>query len=740
MACSALLTQRMRRGPHQTQATCRKKTEEGSIGTSQDPPRGTHRGAFSRSGQGGSSSEGGSISAPSGLDNREAAKRRRSLREPMGSLRRELVRTQRMHTPKTVRAHGVRDRPRVDGGQQGLRPAPMAGSVQGPGRVGGEVCTQGKGLGRACMANRCEPISLCHSSDRRSSPVFQPAATIDRPACAPACSGSNPDQTIVTNSAQHAGLTVAEGIPPLPLMNSRVFGAQPKMSQYPDILDALLVLQSFTPAAHPLNSSIHGQLSQRQESRQQTISPAPGLWGNAAASPLNNGSALSLEKDFCSNFTCCGLNLADMHQLLDHFEERHVVVVGRDGNPVTQPLASASGPAPPTFTSAPSNTLAGSSPASWTSVAVGYPQPFPAADASFGCPPSLIDTNFLLPASCSPLSAPATQSFGDLDLDFDLDFLSQQQQQQQQAFDPFRLDFDLESLGTRPSSPSASSTFSTPSLTWSDSSSSSFGQLPFPSQPNSGLSSPGYSSPLANGDVEAICLPPSLLSLQPQSAASSLAPSLAPSVAPSVAPSARQTPEPITAQPQQKTQQQRKDGHSDVEESREKEKRTTVGKIKAKIFGSGRSERKPKSDGYSKKRDPRREKAYKCPKPGCIKSYLNPNGLKYHLEKGTCIIDPLYRPPVAQDAQAAASTAPASATAAPAKRASSQPIIQRMKDNSIPEPRTSLPTPLLPVKPEPSSPPLSTMDMRTEQQTHGPFYYAYTYPFQYGTTAQVPNQ
>ena len=36
-----------------------------------------------------------------------------------------------------------------------------------------------------------------------------------------------------------------------------------------------------------------------------------------------------------------------------------------------------------------------------------------------------------------------------------------------------------------------------------------------------------------------------------------------------------------------------------------------MGKIKAKIFGSS-AQRKSKSDGY-KKRDPRREKSYKCP-------------------------------------------------------------------------------------------------------------------------------
>ncbi|KAI0058745.1 hypothetical protein BV25DRAFT_1194924 [Artomyces pyxidatus] len=34
----------------------------------------------------------------------------------------------------------------------------------------------------------------------------------------------------------------------------------------------------------------------------------------------------------------------------------------------------------------------------------------------------------------------------------------------------------------------------------------------------------------------------------------------------------------------------------------------------------------------------KREKMFPCPKPGCTKSYLNPNGLKYHLEKGTCTV------------------------------------------------------------------------------------------------------
>jgi len=38
----------------------------------------------------------------------------------------------------------------------------------------------------------------------------------------------------------------------------------------------------------------------------------------------------------------------------------------------------------------------------------------------------------------------------------------------------------------------------------------------------------------------------------------------------------------------------------------------------------------------SRSRQWRKDKTYKCPHPDCTKTYLNANGLKYHLEKGTC--------------------------------------------------------------------------------------------------------
>ncbi|KAG6852871.1 hypothetical protein C0991_008451 [Blastosporella zonata] len=78
----------------------------------------------------------------------------------------------------------------------------------------------------------------------------------------------------------------------------------------------------------------------------------------------------------------------------------------------------------------------------------------------------------------------------------------------------------------------------------------------------------------------------------------------------------------------------------------------------------------------------RSKKAYQCPTPGCTKSYLNPNGLKYHQEKGTCKIDimpstlfptaaPISAAPVPPDALTNSDSvyayAPATPTALPAE-------------------------------------------------------------------------
>jgi hypothetical protein len=48
----------------------------------------------------------------------------------------------------------------------------------------------------------------------------------------------------------------------------------------------------------------------------------------------------------CSNFTCCGQSLADLHELVDHFEEAHVVVIGPDGYPSSRMGSNPDSPSP----------------------------------------------------------------------------------------------------------------------------------------------------------------------------------------------------------------------------------------------------------------------------------------------------------------------------------------------------------------------------------------------------------
>ncbi|KAH7923212.1 hypothetical protein BV22DRAFT_1015860 [Leucogyrophana mollusca] len=48
------------------------------------------------------------------------------------------------------------------------------------------------------------------------------------------------------------------------------------------------------------------------------------------------GGAFDREDELCRNYTCCGLQIDDLHALLQHFEEVHVVVVDPYGHPHSQ--------------------------------------------------------------------------------------------------------------------------------------------------------------------------------------------------------------------------------------------------------------------------------------------------------------------------------------------------------------------------------------------------------------------
>lgn len=243
---------------------------------------------------------------------------------------------------------------------------------------------------------------------------------------------------------------------------------------------------------------------------QYTRSPSP--------TPPPHASLYSrIEREFCTNFSCCGLVLADLHELLDHFEEHHVVMLRCDGRPVH--------PIDP-------DVVADDDFTSCHSVILSYPQPDPPAVPEPGPDPCAVLASLIPPAPS-----------------------------QLHPIEPYLVASD-----TRTASHS--------------------------------------------DRIQPLCIPPSLLSINPPVTPVERAP-------------------PRSAPPRSDT------GHAPARSkggSKDKMPQHLTGhtRVSAKAQTLGGSERSP----HAKKRA--REKAYKCPKPDCSKSYLNPNGLKYHLEKGTC--------------------------------------------------------------------------------------------------------
>ncbi|KAI0955636.1 hypothetical protein AcV7_006250 [Taiwanofungus camphoratus] len=248
------------------------------------------------------------------------------------------------------------------------------------------------------------------------------------------------------------------------------------------------------------------------------------------------GHMSSVEKDFCSNFSCCGLSLADLHELLDHFEEAHVIVLGRDGRPVypslhpEDPSSPAHEPTRPADCEPAAHVLA-----PCASIVFSYPQPDP-------------------PVPASPAHADPRTTFDAL----------------------LRL---------------------SPAHTYRDVLARGGADPDAASPPDSLRPSPAPSEP--------VCLPPALLSVCPPPATHAA---------------------PAGSQKSLKG----KDGAE-----RQRTPKIPVGKGRVQVRGAA-ERRERHAPAPARRRE--REKAYKCPRRGCSKSYLNPNGLKYHLEKGTCTI------------------------------------------------------------------------------------------------------
>ncbi|KAH7881743.1 hypothetical protein F5I97DRAFT_674985 [Phlebopus sp. FC_14] len=185
----------------------------------------------------------------------------------------------------------------------------------------------------------------------------------------------------------------------------------------------------------------------------------------------------SLERDFCSDFTCCGQSLPDLHKLVDHFEEAHVVVIGTDGNAI-----------------------------------------YPRSEHPTLAANSLHE---------SPHASASVNSFSGI-------------------------------------------------VVVEDTRTCTFSEVHPRRKVGDGIDFDAFSGSWPNLSADQLCLPPSSFTACTTSSLSGRQGSCLPS----------------------KTERKRPRG----------------------VHGPPR----------------RRDKLYKCPRPGCTKSYLNPNGLKYHLEKGTC--------------------------------------------------------------------------------------------------------
>jgi len=104
----------------------------------------------------------------------------------------------------------------------------------------------------------------------------------------------------------------------------------------------------------------------------------------------------------CSNFTCCGLHLSDLHSLLEHFEETHVVVIDNAGNPVFPPTGASDDFDLSTVNTEPESDY----PAyPYTSLVCGYPQldPQPIHASSQSEPVSPIEVESPAPSAYYPL-------------------------------------------------------------------------------------------------------------------------------------------------------------------------------------------------------------------------------------------------------------------------------------------------------------------------------------------------
>lgn len=355
------------------------------------------------------------------------------------------------------------------------------------------------------------------------------------------------------------------------------------------------------------------------------------------ATPLNidlgdYDPILEREKDFCTNFSCCGLTLPDMHALLDHFEESHVVIIDADGRPVY--------PAPPSPTPAHSSQ---SSPQPHNSPYARYMPHLAGYSSSNRAPVASIVIDY--PKPCPPATPSAynvpTSPYFDIPepgLGLDLGFPDLAD-----PYDPFGFEAHsslapaIEVDPPSPTAPPSPALSSAPSIfdsltssTMSSPVTSAF-STPSPKLGEAACLSPVALSPQPSGPA---CMPPGMLE-NPQPLGSNTVPLQSRSLSPepySIPPSISRRQPYYRAEDQSSPSPTPSAFRAYYPPPAPAPAGSHAGRLKAKLLDQ--PAQAIKISGRRRDRD--REKQYRCPNPNCTKRYLNPNGLKYHVEKGTC--------------------------------------------------------------------------------------------------------
>lgn len=344
---------------------------------------------------------------------------------------------------------------------------------------------------------------------------------------------------------------------------------------------------------------------------------------------FNAISAFDREGELCRNYTCCGIHLTDLHALLEHFEEVHVVVIDPNpANPQTQvtiPFNPQPAPDPALFSQhqqqmymqqqQAQQSLHQTSPQMQSAQAMALEQigPFDPDDMDMGLDSSAGGSS-RTPSSGAPtppetpVSTPQFSSYSNPALNLNVNAQSQFS--------------NVPAYHSQPSSPSLISAFETTTVVPR----AFLGAGPYgnPYMPSLGNSSslanangpsPHIKSNQPTNDVACGVAPAALFS---SSTARQSGSGRTTSTSAHVTPNPSRVPSPSGRYPNSSPPSPT---HSSADKS--------AGGVQRLATTSSR----PSTSMLL-------SKPFRCPKPNCNKSYKQANGLKYHLTHGSCSFAP----------------------------------------------------------------------------------------------------